>query len=258
MLDVCFGDSECGTIKCALSKKNVTFSFRCLEIGKIAEKDFIDARKKWIDIYFPDGSKKERLKIINSEIDRFENIINAAKEDKELRIWIASSPCSKSGFYHLIYSLKDIACKIYVVELPDSAFEETLNRDHSWGELTPTQVKDFLKNQKELSLEERNIITEKWEKLAKENADLRLNINKELTSVDENYLDNEILACAPEGEYRLVAHIANVLVKCPHGINDIFIATRIEHLINTKKIIIIKKAKNHKKYYSDTILKKCV
>lgn len=147
MLDICFGDSECGMLKHALrkSKDGVSFTFRGLEIGKIAPNDFYLGRREWIDRFFAVCSAKERSQILAEDIKRFEAIIQAAKRDEVLRIWIASSPCSKSGYYHLIHSLQGINCPILVVELPAdfSNYRSGDNTyDHSWGEVDVSLLVD--------------------------------------------------------------------------------------------------------------------
>ena len=77
MLDICFGESECGMLKYALRKSNygVTYSFCGLEFGKISSENFIESRKKWIDFAFAICSPKERAKILKEDIARFDEII---------------------------------------------------------------------------------------------------------------------------------------------------------------------------------------
>ena len=261
MLDICFGDSECGMLKHALrkSKDGVSFTFRGLEIGKIAPNDFYLGRREWIDRFFAVCSAKERSQILAEDIKRFEAIIQAAKRDKVLRIWIASSPCSKSGYYHLIHSLQGINCPILVVELPAdfSNYRSGDNTyDHSRGEVDVSLIDKGVFLQRELKLEERADIALKWEKLAKENSNLRLNINGELSSVSEDYLDEEIMRYAPNGDFQMITLIAAMLNNSRHGISDCFIAERIEALISAKKLCTVKRASTSKDYYAKTILRR--
>ena len=261
MLDVCFGESECGMLKYALRKSNsgVTYSFRGLELGKIDNKNFIEARKQWIDTFFTVCSPKERTKIIKEDIERFEEIIRTAKKGEVLRIWYASTPCSKSGYYHLIYNLQGIDCPILVVEMPASfssyrSADETV--DHSWGEVEPEMMEKGVFLQRELLKEERDAIALKWEKLVQENADLRLNVNGELTSVPEDYLDKEIMAYAPDGEFAMAKLIGVMLGRSRHGVNDSFVAERIEVLIDKNELTVVKRAKKREDYYRATIIRR--
>jgi len=257
MIDICFGDSECGMLKHALrkTKDGVTFPFRALEMGEISSENFIEARKAWIDVFFSACTAVERKKILDEEIDRFNAIIRAAKNNELLRIWCATTPCAKSGFYHLIYNLQGINCPILVIDLPESFVNGSMeDKDHSWGELTPKEMELGVLFQRELTIEERNEISKKWERLAKENAKLRLNINGELTSVPEDFLDREIMNYAPNGEFTMGRLIGMMLGYCPHGISDTFVAIRIEALIEKNELIVVKRARKKENYYSNTVL----
>lgn len=261
MLDICFGESECGMLKYALRKSNsgVTYSFRGLELGKIDNDNFIDARKQWIDTFFAICSPKERAKILKDDIERFDEIIQTAKKGEVLRIWYASSPCSKSGYYHLIYNLQGIDCPILVVEMPATfasyrSADESV--DHSWGEVEPEMMEKGVFLQRELLKEERDAISLKWEKLVQENSNLRLNVNGELTSVSEDYLDKEIMSYAPDGEFKMAKLVGLMLGRSHHGVNDSFVADRIEALIDKNELTVIKRAKKREQYYYDTILRR--
>ena len=261
MLDICFGASECGMLKYALRKSHngVTYSFCGLEFGKIDEENFIESRKKWIDFAFAICSPKERKKILKEEVARFNEIIETAKKDEILRVWCATTPCAKSGFYHLIYNLQGIECPILVVEMPASFSSYRSgdeNVDHSWGEVEPKMMEKGVLLQRELLREERDIIASKWAKLVEENADLRLNIDGELTSVPIDYMDKEIMDAAPLEEFKMVTLIGFILAHSRHGVSDSFIAERIEALIEKNDLTVIKRAKKREDYYRDTILKR--
>ena len=261
MLDICFGASECGMLKHALRKSHygVTYSFCGLEFGKIDNENFIESRKKWIDSAFSICSPRERAKILKEDMARFEEIIRTAKRGEILRIWYASTPCSKSGYYHLIYNLQGIDCPILVVDLPadfSSYRSGDESVDHSWGEVEPEMMEKGVFLQRELLREERDKITSKWAKLVEENADLRLNVDGELTSVPIDYMDKEIMDAAPLEEFKMVTLIGFILAHSRHGVSDSFIAERIEALIEKNDLTVIKRAKKREDYYRDTILKR--
>ena len=261
MLDICFGESECGALKLALRKSNdgVTYSFRGLELGQIDNETFIEARKKWIDTFFAVCSTKERAKILKEDIARFNQIIEAAKNGEILRIWCATTPCAKSGFYHLVYNLQGFDCPILVIDLPAdfSSYRSGDERyDHSWGEVEPKLMEKGVFLQRELLREERNAIASKWAKLMEENADLRLNVDGELTSVPIDYMDKEIMDAAPPEEFKMVTLIGFILAHSRHGVSDSFIAERIEALIKKNELTVIKRAKKREDYYRDTILRR--
>lgn len=243
MIEVVFSDSECGAFKVGLKKgANVICSYTNLELGKLSAKDFDKEREKLLGIYFSDCSKDEIDEIKKQEKERFSKIIEAAKNGSELRIWHSSSPYSKCGYYHLIYNLQGINCRVYAVEMPsEEGYKQESERcDQSWREVNVGCLKKYTSLTVELSKEERTAIADKWHKLIKENAELRINIEGELTSVPINYLDEEILSYAPKKEYKIVNHIANCLNKCPHGLDVSFFEERIKFLIKSGKLKVNK------------------
>ena len=256
MLNICFGDSEAGALRTALPKEEVTFSYRALELGAIHPDFFESARKDWIDKSFSICSKRERKKIWEQEKERVAKIIEAARSEKELRIWYATSPCSICGYYKTVDMLQVIDCRIYVVEMPDSVGDRKPPYQDSWGAVCPEQMAGCLSYQRELSQDERKEISQKWKALEQDDSGLRLNIDGTVKNVPENYLDDEILSYAPtDNPFRLGFLVGNVLGKSIHAVSDFFIASRVEALINSGKIIVVERAKKTRDYYYKTILR---
>ena len=256
MLNVCFGDSECGALRQALPWEQVTFSYRGLELGRISNDYFDESRKEWIDEFFNICSKRERAKIWKDEQSRVAQIIETAKREKELRIWYASSPCSTCGYYKLVHMLHDTECTIYVVEMPKQLGYRDESCDKSWGEVHPEDMKKCLVLQRELTTKERTEIAQKWEQLAEENEELRLNVNGVLSSVPVDYLDEEILSYAPQDkEFKLGNLVGSVIGKCVHAISDSFISARIESMVDGGIFTVIERPKKHQDYYSKTIMR---
>jgi len=235
MVDVCFGDSERGLLKCALNKKDVFVGYSDLSMGKISAGDLEEARKQWIDVFFSGLSKQERAKIAQEEKKQFLNILKRAEKGEPVRIWVAGSPDSMCGFYHLVYQLQETAKKIFVVEMPeDMGFREP-GHDRSWGEADPCEIVSSLHLQRELTEKERDEIALKWVKLAEQSAELRLRINGEIKSVPPDYLDDEIFSYAPKGKFSLNKLVGEMLGRSGHIVHDGFIACRIRKMIDRGK-----------------------
>lgn len=257
MLNVCFGDSEAGMLKCALRGETVTYSHRLLDLGGIDAQHFAEGRRKWIDSFFSMCSKRTRSKIWKEDRKRFDQIIETATREKELRIWFASSPHSRCGLYYLVYSLQHIDCQIYVVEMPTNIGYREEGFDKSWAEATPEEARNCLKLERLLSIEERNDISRKWAKLAEENAELRLNVNGEVTSLPIDYLDEEIMSYAPKDkEFKLGNLVGTTLGKCVHAVSDAFISDRIEAMIESGLFVVVgDRPKKAREYYSKTFIR---
>lgn len=257
MLNVCFGDSECGMLKQALIGQEVTFSHRLLDIGKIQPEGFNESRREWTDKFFEICSKRNRTKIWKEDCERFDRIISKAKEEKEIRIWYASSASSKCGFYHLVYSLKDIDCRIHVVEMPGNIGFREPPFEKSWGEIMPDVARYCLKLERELTQEEKQEITTFWDMLSKENSDLRVNIDNKITSVSIDYFDEEIKSYAPKDkEFKLANLVGSMIGKSTHCISDGFVSDRIETMIDGGVFVVVgERPKKYQDYYSKTILR---
>lgn len=256
MLNVCFGDSECGMLKDALDGEKVTYSHRALELGQIYPEYFEESRREWIDSFFAVCSKCKRAKIWKDDCKRFERILDDAKKDKELRIWHASSPHARCGLYHLVYSLQGTDCRIFVVEMPSDVGYREPHCDRSWGEASPTEARYCLKLERELTADERNELSLTWERLAEENSELRLNVDGKVTSLPIWYLDEEILSYAPKDKnFSLGRLVGETLGNCVHAVSDGFIAERIESMIDGGELTVVERAKKREDYYSKTVIR---
>lgn len=256
MLNVCFNESQCGMIKYILKEK-VTYSYTDLELGKIEPTDFDEARKEWVDFCYHDWClDAEKEHIWKDQKKRFQHIIEAARQGEELRIWVSTAPFAKCGYYHLIYSLREVDCRIFVVEMPLNIGTRQDVYDRSWGEAKPEEMKTCLSLQKKISLAERAAIAQKWIWLLEGNGELRLNINGKLTTVPADYLDDEILSYAPDGEFKMIELMGETLSNCKHWLNPEFIARRIWALVEKVELIIIEYVKCDTGSYYHSILKK--
>lgn len=256
MINVCFDESECGALKMALRGEKVTFSYTMLEIGKIAPQDFELSRKQCVDFYFDICSSEERAETYSWESKRFEQIISAAKSGEDFRIWVATSPHSKCGYYHLIYSLQNIACKIFVVEMPKHIGTRQEFYDRFWGEVSHKEMAACVNLQRELTIEERDSISQKWLILMEENAELRINLGGELTSVPIDYFDDEIMSYVPDGKFIFVKLLGLTLQNCIHRLDVAFVAFRIKALVEKGQLKVIKSPKNAIDTWRQTILKR--
>ncbi len=257
MLNVCFGKSECGMLQHALRGEPVTYSHLHLDLGRIHPDRFEEARREWFDHAFKGYPKRQRTKMWKEDFARVKQILERVKTEKSVRIWSASSPCARCGLYFLVYSLQKVDCRIFVVEMPVSAGFRKPPCDNSWGESSPNKARSALSLERELRLEERALLAQTWEQLANESSPLRLNVNGKVTSLPIDYLDEEILSYAPKDEeFSLGKLIATTLSQCAHAVSDSFITERIEEtLMNGRFILVGKRPRKAKDYYSKTILR---
>jgi hypothetical protein len=240
MIEVCFGDCESANIKYGLHKNKgeVIRLAYTLDLGKISKDNFVKLRREWNDSFFT-CSKMQRRKMFSNIKKATKKVIKLAKKGCEIRIWYASAPVSRCGFYYLIYLLQGINANIYVLEMPQGIVHGDPVRDCIWGVVSPWDMKKFVHLTKKLDVAERNVIAAKWEKLAKENADMRVNIDGEIVSVNNDYYDDEILSFAPDGEFSKTELVGNVIGYSKHYIHDSVIRDRIDELVKKGKLLVV-------------------
>jgi hypothetical protein len=244
MLEVCFSESEVGGLKIAFHKKEIVWLWTQLQLGQIDDEHFLSARREWSDRFYDICDESEREKIFLEEKQRVENSLCDISSRKEIRVWFASAPYSKCGLYYLVHFLQNVDIDIYAVEMPQGGSGKELDADCSWFEIDARDLERYTENTRLLSREERTEIALKWEKLKQENAPLRINCNGEIVSVAEDYFDEEIMRCVPNGEFKMIRLIGDMMGKSKHSVGDTFVKERIYHLIAAGKLIVVKKVLN--------------
>jgi hypothetical protein len=255
MLNICFGADERTLLRFGLPDEQSTYSFEGLDCGRIHPDNFEQARKEWIYNAYALCSEEEKEQMVKEAFQRHAYILKIAALNKEIRIWYASNPESMCGFFHLVHSLKDIDCKIYVVEMPSHIGCLPKHHDRSWSETEPDDIQPCLKYQRLISALERETYEFIWNLLANENAELRVNINGRITSVPADYLDNEILSYAPINVEFRFGDLVGLAMQSPHYMFPTFIAKRIEAMILNKKITLVKRSDDPEYNDSRTIIR---
>ena len=222
-----------------------------LDIGSLKEPLDSTYRKQIIleqyGVYWNEDEKEEReeleqtVETYGKELQRMEQF---AKQGESFRIWYSNKPYSLCGLCHAVSVLRKYECAISVVRLPDYVREEenTTVRYSSWGEVDAGQFYRFLPLEKELSEHEQKVFASRWDELKEEDAPLRVLINGCLVGVKEDFYDFLIRRELPEGEIIQARLIGNLLLKYPLGISDSWYMNRINHMIETGEIEVVKEA----------------
>ena len=239
MLNVCFDECAYGAMKCGLREES-THSYYALCYGPIHPESFDEIRKIRINQIYALCTLEERVKMIAEEKQRFDDIIDIAKREKELRIWYANNAADKCGLYHLTHALDGIDCKLFVVEMPSNIGFRDPEWEKSWGEADPDDFADCLPLAREVDMSKRDAWTKKWDKLVAENSTLRILLNGEVTSVPTDYLDEEILSFAPvDVDFKAGYLVGITLGRSAHYIACGYAEWRIEELIKQGKLIVV-------------------
>ncbi len=223
MLEIVINESEKNVLNYShLFKKNDIVSFSLLlTYGKIKDVEQ-NEYKKVFDI------ELNPKNIFNELIEKIDNY-------GEIRIWYSSCDSeSLNTYYFLVNYLSNKNKTIYCCDVYNKEYS-------SLGSYDSTKIEKLLLNTKKLNNDEINNICLIWQKLLKENGDLRLLENNELVSRSFDFLDNVILEYLSlyDEPVKYYSFIGILISKELFGIRgDLFFSARIDYLINIGKIIV--------------------
>ena len=165
-----------------------------------------------------------------------------------IRIWYSHNPDELCGMYWLMSQLRpfNLQTPIYLVKLPlwEYGKEDTVISRTGWGEIAPGEWGKYIASQEEVQPAFLSACSMKWKQLQEANSPLRVTLNGHLQSVSEDIYDSFILReiDAQPVEFKMAVVIGSVLGKYQLGIGDVWIAFRIEKLINDGLLEVVQEA----------------
>lgn len=254
MLEVCVGDSTRGIIMLGLDKgkAKVICTFYDLTQGPIPKLNFLQVRQRWVTEHYHWG--KDEAKKMRWDIKR---IIAHARRGGSVRFWLSSAAHVKCGIYATVSLLKDLPCKMYVIEMPQGSGFRDRDEECSWAEISPFSLPKALHLTRELAPDDISRISAEWEALQVQNAPLRVNENWTLTGVSTDYFDEEILSHVPaDTECSMRAVVGNTLGLSKHCLSDSFVTERIYEMIDQDRLLLVKPSpKSYLSYDGATVRK---
>lgn len=283
MIEVMFGESEAGSMKCAKSRKAVisgedgpTAIFGnaallppreawipipghagevvclayMLDVGDIREEfDSAYRQELILSMYLQSGwnsSKRFRQELtegIRRNIREYRRLMEFMENGEPVRIWYSQTPYSLCGLYWLCSRMD--GQEVYAVEMPPytECSDGVIITHHSWGNVEAEKFSTFLKYQRRLSANERRMLGSKWMELTEDNSPLRAVVNGELVGVPEDFYDFLILREITEAPVKEARLIGDILGKYPLQVGDWWYAFRIEQMIRAGKIRVLQDAK---------------
>ena len=220
VFDVCFSDNVCGELKLNLPEKTEVISIPLFfDIGSLQDGALDYQKENILSFYLPYGVSEKECNEIFDKIKRSINIVIAfAQKGGTLRVWVQETSTSMCDFYYLMSLICNYDCKVIKGKYQ-------------------SDDKNLLDNLENLSPEQINKYADMWNELVKDNADLRVERNGDIRSVNKNYFDNDILEIVGNSEITAVKLIAKLLSK--YKVADFYIAGRINDLVNNGKLEVV-------------------
>lgn len=169
-------------------------------------------------------------------------LLTRAQTGEPIRIWYSDAPYAACGFYHAIHQLQGCECDITAVKLPSHMPLDAQRARVSWAEVDPGELADYLPSAAEIPTTVRQAIVAEWERLRRENTDLRAMVNGRLQSVAADFYDTFIRRQLPAGRFKVAQLIGNVLGRCQLGVGDWLIAQRIKQMIESGELLVVEQA----------------
>lgn len=183
------------------------------------------------------------------KIDKYINFISSKLD---ITLWYSNSPKELYCLYFIVNKLIDK--NIEIVRLDKKNIGNGYLKYSSSEEVCFEDIPYFIQNKRELTLEEKNIYSQKWIEILKQKGELLVEIEGELRLVEKNYYDNEILKLLSHDKwYYIYEAIGEFISLYEIDINDEFILSR---LISLERIGVVEIKFDNNKIYSSKIRKK--
>lgn len=168
--------------------------------------------------------------------------LSLAKQKKAVRIWTSNAPYELCGLYYTCYLDHSYQCPIYLVSLPEfiEVKQQELLYCKSWKTVPLNAHPALLSSQRVLTSMEIQEYANRCQALMQEYASLRANVNGTLISIRDDFYDSIIQRFIPDGPFPMDVLIGNVLLHALPDVSDSFLASRIQHMIETKFYMSIK------------------
>ena len=154
-------------------------------------------------------------------------VIELLTAGEELRIWTGNMPHLECGLAYLCYTARNSNSKLYTVKCPDDRPIDKYGNTH-WVNINPDYCRRYEELIKELSVDERDRYCKIWQRLTKENSNLRILKDGKIISVPDDYFDAMIRAKIDKGYKTHTELLDNCMHNLPEFVHHSWLCYRIE------------------------------
>ena len=266
MINITFSDSLAGCLKMADYyskernseiqdlKENLFSLYLNLDLGDISEQSFGEKRKNDFVRMFGNEDISFMSKWFNKELKKIAKIEKLVKKGHDIRIWYTEISNEFCGFCWLLSMLNSWEIdndKILYVKLPQSILFDNGRYEvfGSSGMFNSEMLYQLVNKQRYLTESFKNYHIKQWQRVQKENTEMRVSINSQLLSVNADFYDSIILyeIGKLEDTFKQAEALGNCLAKL--WVYDSFVAWRIDEMIAKGIFEIIEEAPKDRPYY---------
>ena len=231
-------ESAAGSLRVSLPRPKTVIgfpdSFSVGPLWKLDEKDGQNNRKEWL------------FEHINYELEEYEyenKFANTIREIEDIPknvpifVWYGDNPDEQTALRFFLYLLRDRTNEIFIIN--STVETETLFHTGQLDTNKLTQIFEVNKENKPLSIDERNLLSKEWKKLSQTKESLRIWSEEEIKGVPDCYYDQLIIETIQKlhheqgtKDYIKAADVVvEVFTQMNSYIDFYFIEYRIRHLI---------------------------
>lgn len=253
MLNICFSESAMGSLKYAVSTGKLEPSKVVCIPDDLSQGDISNIKdiKSREDILFECFGEK----YVDSNCKpRYAEYYNEIHNHKEIRIWYGNSSYEFCGMLYTIWFLKNEKVNLKLIYCTRTIEREPKTYVHykHAAEISPEEIPIFMAFEEEISEVRRKEYSSLWNRLVRENGQLRAYINLTISTVPVSFYDNLIVDYITDIPVTIASIIGKIFSEEDLGISDSLIAFRIKELIKSG---VLKLDGNDERFYRNHIIK---
>lgn len=262
------GESPAGSLKVALSRGHKVIGFPDFfsmgPVWRLQEKIGLGQRREWLmDHMNVEGDYWEE-----EYLARCQNALNTIKsipDQVPIFLWYGDNADEQTGLRYFLYLLQEKSNDMFLINTTESYDQHFSQPGYRYffrhtGEISPEKLRviyDHNKSKNPLSPADRARLVEEWQDLSETKEVLRIWEKKKITSVPENYFDDDIIKTAKKLHRKQAKKdflksarlIGQVLGELEQSIGDAYLEYRVRELIY-RGVLEIKGIPKGMRYYS--------
>ncbi len=242
IIHICCSDSSIESVKYAIKKdviegEKVIGLIDDLSNGPIDDITDMNRRIDWFRrIYMEEGN--EISEIIKGYYKKFTKDIIKLK-DEDIYLWYGNSAKEICGMLHILSMLEEKIQNVYTINVSEITYNTGKRSEYTprvVGEVMPEKLVEFIGTRKSMDFERYSSLMALWDKMKRENSNLRIYEDNKVKSAHVDYFDNMILRYTYKKFMHSARTIGEVIGRTESYISDTFIFWRVTELIRNGRI----------------------
>jgi len=242
IIHICCSDSAIESVKYVIKKdviegEKVIGLIDDLSNGPIDDITDMNRRIDWLKrIYMGEGN--EISEIIKGYYRKFIKDIMKLK-DEDIYLWHGNSAKEICGMLHILSMLEEKIQNVYTINVSEITYNTGKKNEYTprvVGEVMPEKLVEFIGIRKSMDFERYSSLMALWDKLKRENSNLRIYEDNKVKSAHVDYFDDMILRYTYKKFMHSTRTIGEVIGRAESYISDTFIFWRVTELIRNGRI----------------------